>query len=62
MSNPKTGYVCKNSDGIYKDLSGIFMPLSLGSKIDNKTGFTCPINGTSTDLRDIFASISSGHR
>jgi len=59
MSNPTTGFMCKNANGIYQDLSGIFLPLSLGTSIGYNTGFKVAGHG---DLSQIFSSISSGNK
>lgn len=57
MSNPQTYYITKNETGQFQDLSGIFLPISLGTQYPTATGFKLS-NGQ--DLNQIFANISSG--
>jgi len=56
MSNPTTNYIIYNQlTSSYQDLSGIFMPLSLGTSIGYDTSFNVAGYG---DLSTIFASVN----
>ena len=58
MSNPTTGFICKNSSEVYQDLSGIFQPLFDLPPGATETGFIAP---SGNDLNKIFYPLPSGN-